>query len=335
MKTSLEKNFIKSENMSDEKFYNSLIEELNKIIEEELSKNYEEINAEVIDDCCLALQSIYELQNGDGEEFTNITNINSIVKKYNLYQRKKTVVSVACAAVAVFAIGVTSFTLSSETVAEGNVFKAALGRFEELFKNEEPTKTVTTEPPESTKSETTEIQTTEEYISLHNSLPEVTEKQIKGISVILTPGSTGLYHSVEEINLKNTFVRVDYLNGENETINISQCTVTIGEPKMDGETKVTVSYNGFETYIYVTVLPEEKLNPKTLTSVYGTFENDYTIEEMRVFAVFSDGTEKEIPKSDCTITTEEFNDETENGVIVTVEYQGCSFQFFSETEEVL
>ena len=56
---------------------------------------------------------------------------------------------------------------------------------------------------------------------------------------------------------------------------------------------------------------------------------------MRVFAVFSDGTEKEISKSDYTITTEQYRDETEKGVIVTVEYQGCSFQFFSETEEVL
>lgn len=335
MRTSLEKNFIKSENMNDENFYNSLIEELNTIIEEELSKNYEEINAEVVDDCCLALNSIYELKNGEGEEFTNITNINSIVKKYNLHQRKKVVVSVACAAVAVFAIGVSGFTAGSETVAEGNIFKTALGRFEEFLKNEEATEIVTTEPPETTEEKTTEIQTTEEYVSLHNSLPEVTQKQIKGISVVLAPGSTGLYHSVEEINLKNTFVRVDYFNGENETISISNCTVEVGEPKTDGETKITISYNGFETYIYVTVLPEEKLNPKTLTSIYGTFENDYTIEEMSVFAVFSDGTEKEISKSDCTITTEEFNDGTENGVIVTVEYQGCSFQFFSETEEVL
>lgn len=335
MRTSLEKSFVKIENMNDEKFYSSLIEELNQIIEDELSKDYEEINAEVVDDCCLALQSIYELQSGEGEELNNIVNISTIIKKYSLCQRKKRIVSVACAAVAILAIGVTSFTLSSETLAEGNAFKTAIGRFEELLKKEELTrKPLTTESPETSSEKTTETQITEELSSSHNAA-QVTGKQIKGISAIIAPGSSMLYHNVEEISLKNTFVRVNYTNGESEIISISKCNVTIGEPKASGETKITINYKGFETYIYVTVLPEEKLNPKTLTSIYGTFENEYTIDEMRVFAVFSDGTEKEIPQSDCTITTEEFNDGTENGVIVTVEYQGCSFQFFSETEEVL
>ena len=78
------------------------------------------------------------------------------------------------------------------------------------------------------------------------------------------------------------------------------------------------------------VIPEEKLNPVIITSIYGAFENAYTIEDMRVFAVLSDGTEKEIPKTDCTITTEDFSDGDETGVIVTVEYENCSFQFLSE-----
>ncbi len=275
MRTSLEKSFVKIENMNDEKFYSSLIEELNQIIEDELSKDYEEINAEVVDDCCLALQSIYELQNGEGEEFTNITNINSIVKKYNLYQRKKRIVSVACAAVAILAIGVTSFTLSSETLAEGNAFKTTIGRFEEVLKKEELTRKplttespeasgektteiqITTESPEASGEKTTEIQITEELSSSHNAA-QVTGKQIKGISAILAPGSIMLYHNVEEISLKNTFVRVIYTNGESEIISISKCNVTIGEPKASGETKITINYKGFETYIYATVLPEGK-----------------------------------------------------------------------------
>ena len=51
MKTSLKENFIKTENMNDALFYNSLIEELNEIIESELSKSYEDVNAEIIDEC--------------------------------------------------------------------------------------------------------------------------------------------------------------------------------------------------------------------------------------------------------------------------------------------
>ena len=46
MKTSLKQNFMINENMDDALFYYSLIKELDEIIENELSKSYEEINAE-------------------------------------------------------------------------------------------------------------------------------------------------------------------------------------------------------------------------------------------------------------------------------------------------
>ena len=85
MKASLKQNFITKENLDDNLFYTSLAEELNKIIEEELNKNYEDINAELIDDCCLALSDIYALQNGESANENNITNINNIIKKYNLH----------------------------------------------------------------------------------------------------------------------------------------------------------------------------------------------------------------------------------------------------------
>lgn len=93
MKASLKQNFITKENLNDNLFYNALAEELNKIIEEELNKNYEDINAELIDDCCLALSDIYAVQNGEGRNENNIVNINGIIKKYNLQRRKKLVVS--------------------------------------------------------------------------------------------------------------------------------------------------------------------------------------------------------------------------------------------------
>ena len=43
-----------------------------EIIENELSKSYEEINAEIIDECCLALESVYSLLNGETVELKEI-----------------------------------------------------------------------------------------------------------------------------------------------------------------------------------------------------------------------------------------------------------------------
>ena len=328
MKTSLKQNFTTNENMNDALFYNSLIEELESIIENELSKSYEEINAEVIDDCCLALDSIYAIQNGENVEFKNITDINNIVKKYNLQSRKKYIVSAACAAAAVVVIGMSTANMGSEILAEGSIFKTALGKIETFIKNEEPIKSVTTETTQPDLTETTtQFETTSQ-----NAVSD--EKTIKSIYALIAPGSDVIYNNVADIDLKNTYVGVNYTNGENEIINISNCVVTIGEPKLDGETKVTITYKGAETCIYVTVLPEEKLNPKTLTSIYGVFEGGYNLQKMRVFAVFSDGTEKEIKKSDCKITTEEFVDGDVTEILVTVEYENCSFQFINDGKGV-
>ncbi len=324
MKTSLKENFIKTENMNDALFYNSLIEELNEIIESELSKSYEDVNAEIIDECCLALESIYSLQNGEEIELKNVTNINSVIKKYNLLQRRKTTISVACAAAAVFVLGMTSFTVGNETVAEGNIFKTALGRFEELIKNEKPTEVTTEEFLETTTELVSEQTTT--FIEVK----DVENNTVKNIYLISPPGTNYIYKNVSDINLSNTYVGVEYVTGESNVINISECKVTIGKPKEDGETKISVSYKGAETCVYVTVLSEEKLNPVTLTSIYGVFINEYTVQDMQVIAVFSDGSEKEIEKSECEIN-KEFLSET-NECIITVSYSDCNFQFLTEGE---
>lgn len=326
MKASLKQNFITNENLNDNVFYNSLAEELNNIIDEELSKNYEDINAELIDDCCLALNAIYELQNGEYENSENIININTIIKKYNLQKRKKLVVSAACAAVAVFTVGTTVFTLGNKTVIfESELIKSAVGKFEEIFNKNEPTTHVPT------TEDTTDILTTEPIIQ-ETTNPITTEitREIKNITLIAPPGFNTTFTSREKISLNNFYVSVNYTNGENGILPISEATYEICETKQDGSTEIRVSYKGFTTSYYVTVIPEKVLNPVTITSIYGAFENAYTVEDMRVFAVFSDGTEKEIPKNECTITTEDFSDGEETGVIVTVEYQGCSFQFLSE-----
>lgn len=323
MKASLKQSFIINENMNDNFFYNSLAEELNNIIDEELNKNYEDINAELIDDCCLALSEIYELLNGNVEASEKIININTVIAKYNLHKRKKLAVSAACAAVAVLSLGTTFVAFGNKTmIVESEIVKYALGKLENVFNATAVTTTepITEETTLSTTAETTVVQTTEPLTT-----PITIE--VKNITVYPPPGFNSSVESAEDINLKNFYIRVNYTNGEWVMVPISEGSYEICKPQADGTTEIKVYYKGFTTSYYVTVEPEE---PLIVTSIYGTFANEYTVEDMSVIAVYSDGTEKWIPKADCTITTEPYSDEEETGVIVFVEYQGCSFQFLSE-----
>ena len=322
MKTSLKNSFITNENLNDELFYSALAEELNAIMENELSKSYEDINPEIIDDCCAALTSIYEIQNGKTENTNNISVISSVIKKYKLKQRKKTTMAAACAAIAILSVGVAAFSVEGNNIAEGNLIKNAIGKFENLFTVNTPTTQHTTESPPETTAESTKQENT-------TITPATTgaENQIKSIAVLPPPGFLSTFTSRESISLNNFFITISYQNGEKDTLPISEATYEILQTQEDGLTEIKICYKAFTTSFYVTVLPEEKLNPVIITSLYGTFENSYSIEELRVFAVLSDGTEKEIPKSDCTITTQELKDSGVTETIVTVEYENCSFQF--------
>ncbi len=329
MKASLKNNFITNENMNDELFYSTLAQELEQLMEEELSKSYEDINPEIIDDCCAALTSIYEIQNGEAEAPQNHTIINNVIKKYNLRQRKKAVMAAACAAVAMLSVGAATLAFDDDVIAEGSLVRAALGKIETLFTISVPTTEATT-TTEATEPPTTS--TTEPESLAHIKPPATTQatEEIKNIAILPPPGFNSTFTSRESISLKNFYISLNYTTGRRETIPISKATYEICEAQPDGTTEIKVYYKGFSSSIFVTVLPEEELNPVVLNSIYGAFENSYRIEEMRVFAVYSDSTEKEIPVSLCSITTQEFPDGENVETIVTVEYEGCSFQFLCE-----
>ncbi len=330
MKASLKQSFIINENMNDNFFYNSLAEELNNIIDEELTKNYEDINAELIDDCCLALSEIYELLNGNVEASEKIININTVIAKYNLHKHKKLAVSAACAAVAVLSLGTTFVAFGSKTmIVESEIVKYALGKLENVFN---VTEVSTTEPAteETTLPYDTEPATGQSTTQQTEPLTTEATKAIKNITVYPPPGFYSSVESTDNINFNNFYISVNYTNGEKAVVPVSEGRYEICKPQADGTTEIKFYYKGFTTSYYVTVEPEE---PLIVTSIYGTFANEYTVEDMSVIAVYSDGTEKWISKSECKITTEPYSDEEETGVIVFVEYQGCSFQFFSEQEE--
>lgn len=331
MKTSLKETFMKNESYNDNLFYNSLIEELNKLMEDELSKNYEDINAEIIDDCCNAISTIYELQNGVAETPEKTVNINNVIKKYNLRSRRRIAVSAACAAVAIICVGATTFSFEAEKISEGEIVKSAVGSFVMYLRGEEQTtQQLTTQP----SSENTTIIETQEQTSkaYYTEPPIVTElkDEITSISVIIPPGFRTTVNSKEDISLAQAVLSVIYNSGKKEVIYITDEMYEICEPSEDGLTEIKICYKGVYTSLYMTVISDQEQNPVTINSIYGVFENSYRVEEMQVFAVYSDGTEKEIPKSDCTISVSEATVDGETKNFVLVEYENCTFRFASD-----
>ncbi len=119
MKIAIEQ-FLTKQNINDDLFYSSLIAELEEIIEEELSKDIEEMNAELIDDCCLAIENLQNALNGEKpKEYLNFSGVEKIIKQHNRKLRSVYVASVACAAVAVLC-AITSVKLTNQN-AQGSL----------------------------------------------------------------------------------------------------------------------------------------------------------------------------------------------------------------------
>ena len=336
MKIAIEE-FLKKENINDDLFCSSLIAELEEIIEEELSKDIEEMNAELIDDCCLAIENLQNALNGEkSEEYKAVKNVEKIINQHNRKLRSIYIGAAACAAVAVLC-AITSVRITGQN-AEGSL---KLNSFlndvfninehtainPETTKGEETTAETTAineestiAPPETTEGQVTEITT---HPSITTPVPDVCK-----ITAILPPGFKTEYTKASQINLSHVKVKVSYSDSNEKVVSIDECDVEIGNPDKNGRTKITVTYDFMYTSIYVNIRSEEEKNPVTLNSIYGTFDGGYNVESMKVFAVYSDGTEKEIPKGKYTVVRE-YSEDFEADIVI-VEYGGCSFQFLPE-----
>ena len=336
MKIAIEQ-FLKKDNINDDSFYSSLIAELEEIIEEELSKDIEEMNAELIDDCCLAIENLQNALNGEkSEEYKAVKNVEKIINQHNRKLRSIYIGAAACAAVAVLC-AITSVKLTGQN-AQGSL---KLNSFlNSIFNINEHTAI----NPETTKVEETTAETTVINEGSTTSLPETTEGQVTElttspgitspvpdvckITAILPPGFKTEYTKASQINLSQVKVKVSYSPENEKVVSIDECNVEIGKPDKKGRTQITITYDDIFTSIYVNIRSEEEKNPLTLNSIYGTFDDSYNVESMRVFAVYSDGTEKEIPKGKYTVTRE-YSEDFEADIVI-VEYGGCSFQFLPE-----
>lgn len=340
MKIAIEQ-FLTKENINDDLFYSSLIGELEEIIEEEISKDIEEMNAELIDDCCIAIENLQAVQSGeDAPKYEAFLGVERIIKQHNRKLRSVYIASAACAAVAVLC-AVTSVKLTNQN-AQGSLKPNSF--LDDIFNIYEHTVTnpETTEKEQTTKAQkdepTTFINneiTTDAPLTTENQVTEITPPgitkpipQIYKITAIVPPGFRTEYTEVSKIDLSQVLVRIYYSDDTVKIVSIDECEVKIGEPDKNGRTKITVTYNHISSSIYVTVKTEKEKNPVTLNSIYGTFDGGYNVESMRVYAVYSDGTEKEIPKGEYTVK-KEYSEDFEAELVI-VEYGGCSFQFLPQ-----
>ena len=339
MKIAIEQ-FLKKENINDDLFYSSLIGELEEIIEEELSKDIEEMNAELIDDCCIAIENLQNVLNGEtSEEYQAFLGVEKIIKQHNRKLRSVYVASVACAAVAVLC-AITSVKLTNQN-AQGSLKPNSF--LDDIFNIYEHTATnpETTEKEQTTKAE--KENTTFSNNEMTTSVPLTTENQnteeidppstmpiphIYKVRAILPPGFRTEYTEVSQINLSQVKVKISYSGNTEKVVSIDECDVKIGNPDKNGRTKITIIYNHMDTSIYVNVRSEKEKNPVTLNSIYGNFSGGYNTDTMRVYAVYSDGTEKEIPEGEYTVSMV-YSEDFEADVAI-VEYGGCSFQFIPQ-----
>lgn len=342
MKIAIEQ-FLTKQNINDDLFYSSLISQLEEIIEEELSKDIEEMNSELIDDCCVAIENLQNILSGEEEQnYEAFLGVERIIKHHNKKLRNVYIGAAACAAVAVLC-AITSVRLTSNN-AQGTLKPNSF--LDNIFNIYEHSATVT-QAQTTEEEQTTAVQKDEPTSFVNNettsSVPQTTENQVTEITppgvtkpiphiykvtAIVPPGFKTEYTDVSQIKLNGVNVRVYYSDNTERVVSVDECDVKIGTPDKNGKTKITITYKYFDASIYVNVKSEKERNPVTLNSIYGTFEGGYKVEAMRVYAVYSDGTEKEISKGKYTVKRA-YSEDFEADVVI-VEYNGCSFQFLPE-----
>lgn len=253
--------FLSDVKMSDELYYESLISELESLIEAELSKPEAEISETFIDDCCVAIEYLHSVQKGEAiNAYETIVDIESMIKSY--HRRAKTIYisSAACAAVAILC---TVFSLRFADVNDPSHLrpKEASGGFHEKTEANKSTEEETTTIP---FSQTTENITTLEPVSTTEQIatdiitpPGITQPipTIYRLDVLANPGTCLRFEDESLIDLSGVTVVVSYSDNSTETVPLEECQVDIGTADENGKVKVTVTYKYVSADFYVTVDP--------------------------------------------------------------------------------
>lgn len=333
--------------LSDREATEELREYLNSVIDEELSKD-ENADCDLIDECIDALMELEDENSPEKPHLTVILSeekfLKNIQKKSYLHKDRYKKLAVICASAAILIAAGSVKTDSGQTVAKvvtnkiAAVFHIERGIEKPTEETTEPTKTVIAE--NITDEPTTESWVTEsEEPTTKEANPVILEK----IYGKFSEKAKTEYKIGEEFSTDGLQIFAVYSDGTKKQISITDCTVSVPKNfgKNAGKKTVTVNYKG-KTFSY-----EVKVYAETtsviLNSIYGTFPDGFSFttdsfdnmdfSEIAVTAVYSDGSEKNIPISECEITVEKNFMDLENKAMVTVTYEECSFSFIMTKEE--
>lgn len=339
--------------LNDAEAAEELREYLNFVIDEELSKD-ENADCDLIDECIDALMELEDENSPEKPHLTVILSeekfLKNIQKKSYLHKDRYKKLAVICASAAILIAAGSIKTDSGQTVAKTITNKlAAVFNIENI--DRQPEKNIETEPSvseptteelttEKPTEEITEKPTEQENVPTVKAVNPVTLEKIYGV---LSKSAKTEYKIGEELDLSGVQIFAVYSDGKEKQIDISECTVSVPNnfSKNAGKKTVTVNYQG-KTFSYDVKVYAEKTSV-ILNSIYGTFPDGFSFKTesfdnmdfsgITVTAVYSDGSEKNIPISECEITVEKNFMDLENKAMVTVAYEECSFSFIMTKEE--
>lgn len=335
---------LRSAALPDAAFYGMLIQELIGIADDEVTRG-DEMDLALIEDCTEAAAFLQRLSDGKAA-FCEVGEMNldkKIIRICDRSRRGKKIAAGLCACL-VLAVCAGAFSVREGFVSSDSGLAKALGVFGIVArdgKNKPPrdagTATAgvlpdgtTAKAPETTNAASvTMAKASETIINNTNSGTEApTEAGVISLTLQYPSGFQTEYTAVKDISLSGVTAVVKMSDGTKKTVPIEKCGVRIGSPGKNGRTKITVSYSGQSFTFYVTVRSQEERKPQTLVSIYGAFGEKYTVDDMTVYGVYSDGSKKEIPLSSCEV--KKYYSEELGGNIVEVSYGGCSFTFAPE-----
>lgn len=285
---------------------------LEDLIDAELGKG-DDTDFDFIDECADAINAI---RSGDDAQILPVISRKEFLKKAGVKSGKKFKIIVAACAVVTFL-----FVAGTQIEVEENIsiVQALSGIVSDMFSNR--------------------IQADETATQ-----PAITEKEasLVNISVEMTPEFKTEYYVGEKFSGRGIKVFGEYDNGERMLVRIEDYTVEVSEsfgtePKYE---TVKISVGNFTQTVEVRVI--EGIETKKLNSIYAVFpdEFDFTADDlnnvdlskMKVYAVYSNGDERELSADEYTVETELQKHLFEEKAFVTVSFEerSCSFVVYEK-----
>lgn len=296
-------------------FIDNLAEELCEMLEALIDAEFDkgdETDFDFIDECADAINAI---RSGDDAQLLPVISRKEFLSRVGIRtERKIKALVAACAAVAVLVAAGTQI----KTEENITLVQSLSGIVSEFFENV------------ISKDETAQPEATSEA-------PQTQAAEIIGISVETTADFKAEYTVGESFSDKGIKVFAEYSNGERKLVSAKGFVLRIPESfgEKAGYETVVISVEGFEKTLEVRVI--EMVQTPKLTSVYAIFPEDFTftakdienisLEGMQVFAVYSNGIEKELSEAEYEVTAQTEKTLFEQSSWVTVSYGGCSCSF--------